>query len=199
MERRWMRPGRVVVLAMVGIAAGLVAVSRTSSSAQEPAKPSAREALRQRIADLRGDVALRELEHEVAREALKQRLMNPPTLPEALQGLREGLDKLIVFGTDKLFDAAAKAEMLEGFKKDGVDEIPLEQLSKALDEAVKTKDYNTAYRATREWLSGAEDWSKARLDAELIKGKKDFAIQASALWLKKLELEDLERQYRESR
>lgn len=177
----------------------LHASSRPTSTAQEPAKPSARQTLRQRIADCRGEVSLREVEHEVAREALKQRLMTPPTLPESIQGLREALGTARRIGSSKVFDAAEKTEWLDAMRKDCGKDAPLEKLSKALDEAVKAKEFDAAYRVTLKWLEGAETWSKARLDGDLVKAKKEFVNQASALYSKRMEMEDLEKQYRDSR
>jgi hypothetical protein len=56
-----------------------------------------------------------------------------------------------------------------------------------------------ARRVTLKWLEGAENWAKEAMERDLAPLKKDFTRHASELALKKLDLEDLERQYRESR
>ena len=83
--------------------------------------------------------------------------MNPPTLPEALQGLPEMLRKARQIGNTRVFDAAEKVEWLDAMTKDCGNDAPLNELSKALDEAVKTKDYDAAYRITLKWLEGGGD------------------------------------------
>ena len=211
MNRRRMR----LALGVIVAAAALAAVPRIATNAQEPERPSARVNLRQKIADLRGEVALREVEHETDREILKQKLMRVPIVMQQVLELRSELRNAsipslrgsllpIVPGIEvpglpaEEFGSMTKS-FLELCRKVCSDEAAIAQLSKSLDEAAKTKDWEVARKATDKWLEGAETWVKVGIAKELAPLKKDFARHASELCLKKLEMQDLEKQYRDSR
>ena len=198
MERRWMKTGRV--LAMIAIAAGLATVFLTSLNAQEPTKPSARQALRQRIADLRGEVQLLGVEHDVERDILKQELMRSPLLQ------KEARDLVTKFAGATADPELASKLSLE-FEIDMMlwiaREVNLDaarrNLAHALEEAKKSGGVEEVRKAFKGWLDSSPTWIKTEFDKELAPLKKAFVRHASELCLKKLELEDLEKQYRDSR
>lgn len=218
MERRWRSPARATALGVAVAVAGLAAMPRSASKAQEPDRPSARAALRHKIAEIRGDVELREVEHEAEREILKQKLMRAPI---ALQGIEELRSELRQVKNVRPVDPGLlppppgglgpepapkpgpldsdKEDFLAAARKIGTPEDALARLAKALEEATKTNDQAALAKAMLKWLEGAEAWSKVEIEKELAPLRKEFARHASELCAKKLELEDLEKQYRESR
>ncbi len=196
MARQWMSPGRVLAVGLMVAAAGLAVFPRSSSEAQEPDRPSARAALRQKIADLRGDVALREVEQEAEREILKQKLLSVPALAKQITDARQEVQILSESSESEILEAKNHYVQLAWRMKD--DEAA-KALALQFDEAIASKKPYAIKKVILKFLEGGESWIKAEADRQLGPLKKDFARHATELVVRRLELEDLEKQYRDSR
>lgn len=196
MNRRWMRPGRGLAVGLVAAAAGLAALPRSATEAQEPDRPSARAALRRKIADLRGDVELRELEHDAEREILKTKILSVPALEKQITDAAKEVQVLSESRESEVLEAKDHYVELAWRMKD---EEAAKALAAQFDEAIASKKPFAIKKVILKFLDGAESLVKAEADRQLNPLKKEFARHATELCARKLELEDLERQYRDSR
>jgi len=196
MHRRWMSPRRALAVGLMVAAAGLAVLPRSSSEAQEPERRSARVALRQKIAELRGDVALREVEQEADREILKQKLLGVPALAKQITDARQEVQFLSESSESEILEAKNHYVELAWRMKD--DEAA-KALALQFDEAIASKMPYAIKKVILKFLEGGESWMKAEADRQLAPLRKDFARHATELALRKLELDDLEKQYRDSR
>lgn len=196
MDRRRMR----LVLGVIVAAAGLAVVPRIATNAQEPDRPSARQTLRQRIADLRGEVGLREVELEIERESLKLKLMSVPKHSKEIAELRSHIQNMKPIKKIEELDKSIGDELVAFAEKLGMPQEAVERdLDKAVFEASKTKEPKAISKAILKWVNDAENWAKGVIDKEFAPLKKDFARHASDLAMQRMELDDLEKQYRDSR
>jgi hypothetical protein len=223
-SRRFILLGVVISLAFLGFS-----LTRLVSKAQEPAKATDKKALREQIVALHAEIDLMEVEHGIDRQALSELIKEERALPDQLElffnGNQVGIEsheKFFQWGgpvwaflkeTDRCDDEKLrkilsaekkmifipenkelKALAFEQFGKEFAEELDVLAKLKKKEEFSEAR-WNLANRAMEELKKKVPE----RFRQESAPLKKEFARRSAELAGKKLDLDTLERQYREAR